>query len=325
MFSAICTLFEGDYHYGVASLVNSLIDQGFCGPVYAGYKGSLPQWALAGKEDQELNWPGATTLNVTDNLQLHFLPITSNYHLTNYKPDFMIGLLADAAKNADAMFYFDPDIQVIAAWSFFNEWVSCGVALAEDVNSPLTNNHPRRVAWRRYYKNCGIALSFKNSIYANGGFVGVSRDNEGFLQQWKIMQEEMAAAIGGLGISIFSRDLVVLNNEQEPFDAFGRTDQDALNAAVEAWDGEYSFIGKEAMGFGQGTCIIPHALGSPKPWRKNIIANSLAGHPLRLSDRTFWQNINTNIITHSKSSLKKKRLAMMIAAFIGRFYSRGTF
>ena len=119
MTSVVCTLFENHYHYGVAALTNSLYHQGFRGPVYAGYRGPLPSWAQVASENNALGWAGATTLEVADGLKIHFLPLDTSYLLTNYKPQFMIRLLAGPAKEAGSMFYFDPDIVVKCTWSFF--------------------------------------------------------------------------------------------------------------------------------------------------------------------------------------------------------------
>src|SRR5690606_14350406 len=127
-------------------------------------------WAKDSTVDNTIDWPGARILTVKKDFKVYFLPLDTNYHLTNYKPDFMLRLWDGIAKDASSFFYFDPDIILNAPWDFFEKWVDAGVALCEDVNSPLQKFHPRRIAWYNEYKKNGIELTFKNSIYANGGF-----------------------------------------------------------------------------------------------------------------------------------------------------------
>jgi hypothetical protein len=316
MTSCICTLFEGHYHYGVAALTNSLYYQGYRGAIFAGYRGTLPSWSAAAQENPALNWPGSRTLVVAEGLQLHFLPLDTDYHLTNYKPDFMLRLWSALANEATVMFYFDPDIIVTTPWSLFEQWVQCGVALCEDVNSPLSEYHPTRVAWRNYFGIRNFLLNFKEAIYANGGFVGVSKESRGFLTTWQQLQEAMAPAIGGLSHSAFSVA------DPLPFAPFGKTDQDALNASVEAWEGTVSFVGQEGMAFKSGTPIMPHALGKLKPWLRQPLLQSIAGQPPRLVDKYYWQFANDPIISQQAGLIWRRKLAIRIASLIGRFYSR---
>ena len=56
----------------------------------------------------------------------------------------MLRLLSGPASDAEAIYYLDPDIVVTAPWSTFDNWTGCGVALCEDVNSPLLKYHLRR-------------------------------------------------------------------------------------------------------------------------------------------------------------------------------------
>ena len=322
MISSICTLFEGHYHFGVAALVNSLSSRGFNGSFYAGYRGSLPDWCSKATENNDIGWKGAKTLEVSQNFLMHFLPLETDYHFTNYKPDFLLDLLNGPCKQVESIFYFDPDIVVTADWSCFEAWVDCGVALCEDVNSPLAENHPRRAAWRLYFNPKGYSLNFKENIYANGGFIGLTMKHKGFLELWKNIQVDMAPKIGGLNRSALT-GVKIPKEERGPFSPFSKTDQDALNAAVEAWDNKISFLGKEAMGFTSGLCLMPHALGQPKPWKWKPFSQALNGAPPRLVDREYWKVVNSTIITHSASLVKRRRIFINLAAFIGRFYRRG--
>lgn len=320
MTSVVCTLFENHYHHGVAALINSLFTNGYRGEIYAGYRGELPFWALGANENSSLVWTGGRTLEVSECLRVHFLPLNTDYHLTNFKPDFMLMIWERIAQDAKQLFYFDPDIVLLTPWSFFTNWATCGVALCEDVNSPLAEFHPRRVAWRRYFTNKGIELRFRNSIYVNGGFIGV--EDKAFLSLWQKIQEAMAIQIGGLSRSSLTGKPMMIA-DQDALAPFSKTDQDALNAAVEAWPGAVSFMGKEAMAFEPGTILMPHALGQPKPWQWSYLKQVIQGKPPRLVDRAYWDSANVVIRSQPGFRVSLKKATLTIAAFIGRFYQRG--
>lgn len=321
MNTAICTIFEGHYHYGVAALSNSLYQNGFRGNIYIGYRGSLPNWILKGEKETIGRWNDAITLTPVIGIKLLFLPIVTNYNMANYKPDFMKELWEGPAKNAEALFYFDPDIVINESWSCFEQWVNCGIALCEDVNSPLQEFHPRRQGWKTYYKNYSIDLQYKNQIYVNAGFLGLLKTNISFLDLWIQMQELMGPAIGGLENSIFlnqSYNSTVL--EMEGFQIFDKPDQDALNAAIEAYEGSISYIGKEGMGFSKGKATMSHGLGSPKPWKTNHILRAIQGRIPRNSDVIYWRFCNYPILAHSEWEIRRKNIGIKIAKIIGRFY-----
>ena len=326
MNTAVCTLFEGHYHHGVAALSNSLYRNGFRGTVYVGYRGELPNWALKGNKVSIDKWLEAISLNPTQGLQLIFLSLDTTYSLTNYKPDFMMDLWQGPAKEADKMFYFDPDIIINESWSCFEDWVNCGVALCEDVNSPLQEFHPRRVGWRNYYKNYNIDLQFKNQIYVNGGFLGLVKKDITFLTLWIKLQEFMAKSIGGLENSIFLNQ--TYNStiiKTEGFQIFDKSDQDALNATIEVYNDKISYLGKEkGMGFGNGYLnpIMFHAFASPKPWKANHFSRIIKGISPRLVDEFYWKNANNPIVTISNLKKTQKIMFIKVTKFIGRFYKK---
>jgi hypothetical protein len=304
MNTIICTLFEGNYHYGVAALTNSLHSQGFRGEIFAGYRGQLPNWANNARDTDYYKFEGIKTLSLSDGILLSLLEI---------KPD------------AEALFYFDPDIIVTVPWSVFEEWITCGVALSEDVNSPLSENHPIRIAWRKYFSTFNQLLTFKNPIYVNGGFVGISLKDKDFLLTWKKLQEAMGIAIGGLNRSaIVGGSPLPLKDAVGPFVPFGKTDQDALNAAIETWAGVFSFLGKEGMGFGPGSGapLMPHSLGQPKPWTRKYLKSSMQGRTPGLCDKAFWSNVEVPIKLYSTAYTKLKKTSILSSSFIGRFYKK---
>jgi hypothetical protein len=321
MRSVVCTLFEKNYHYGVAALTNSLYRKGFRGSIYVGYRGALPAWCSNSKENTAFQWPDSTVFNVADDCQIYFLPLTTDYHLTNYKPDFMLSLLNGPASDAEAIYYFDPDIVLTAVWSNFKTWTDCGIALCEDINSPVYRNHPRRVAWRNYFGQKNVVLTFKEPVYANGGFIGLDKKYFDFLEVWRTLQELMAPSIGGLNQS-------VLKSQGQPeafkgrFAPFVKTDQDVLNATVEAWDGPVSYVGKSAMGFDSGVTIVPHAVGGLKPWNVNYFKRILIGRSPRYVDKLYWQFANRPIKLYPAPYILWKRFIIIFISFIGRFYSR---
>ncbi|MBC7405384.1 MAG: hypothetical protein H7252_06845 [Cytophaga sp.] len=321
MKSSICTLFEGDYHHGLAALTNSLYLSGFRGSIYAGYRGTLPEWPnLMSIGDLE-QLKNVSALKVADGLNLYFIPLTTGHHLTNYKPDFMLELLKGPARDAEAIYYFDPDICVEASWQLFDEWVMHGVALCEDVNSPLSENHPRRLSWRKYFSRYNFELRFKVSEYVNGGFIGVAKKDFQFISQWQKMQIAMADDIGGLQMSAL-KGVKMPPEKLSDFYLFSKTDQDALNSCVEAYGGITSVMGKEAMAFKPGARMMSHALGQPKPWKSTYFIDTVKGRTYGVAHSDYWRKSNTLIRSHGSIRLHVSRLLLKLSKITARIYGK---
>ena len=318
---AICTLFEGNYDLGVVALINSFKANGFVGKFYVGYRGNLPKWVQKSSAAVNWAWEGMTTMEIESEFTVYFLPLSTNYHFTNYKPDFMLELWEGPASAAEEMYYIDPDIVLSIEWSVFKTWVQSGVALCADINSPMTENHPKRNLWRDYFLDYGLNLTFKSDLYVNGGFVGLKRSDKGFLEIWKKVQESMANRIGGLSKSSLKGEAMD-KNEMTIFSPFSKTDQDALNAAVEAFDGKLSILGKDAMGFDSKKAILPHALGQPKPWNKNYLIEAFNGFPPKQVDKEYWNYVDNPIRVFSTYKIRSKKITIRIAILISRFYRR---
>ncbi len=318
---SICTLFERSYHYGAVGLANSLVAKGFEGQVYAGYRGEMPSWFEASTHTEVPELGTMASMNVAENVHLHLILLDTDYHFTNFKPDFMLKLWSTVASDADAMVYIDPDIVLLQFWNNITKWLMSGVAVCEDVNSPIAEFHPRRVAWREFYGQRGVQLKYKEAYYANGGFVGVTKSRKSFVEDWQRNQELMAEAIGGLNRSSL-KGAKLKDEDTGPFAPFGKTDQDALNATIESTEETVSFVGKEAMGFIPGKVILPHALGVPKPWENKPLRRSFRGVVPRYIDKAYWDFVGYPIRVFPNGKIARMRRLNKYAAFVSRFYRK---
>jgi len=322
MTADVCTLFEGDYHYGVAALLHSLHNQGFKGRMFAGYRGALPTWAGAALPFDLPFWPGASVLKVSPDCSLYFLPLATSAHFTNIKPDFMLDLFAQEQLGVEGLLYLDPDICLVRPWQFVADWLSCGVTLCEDVNSPMSATHPRRIGWQRYFAQYGITLNpSRSDAYVNGGCVGVSRAQLQFLENWKLLGQHMAEAIGGLSVAKLTNGQSF--SKKGFANCFDCSDQDVLNAAITMTSSvDCSVLPKSAMGFSRGDHVLPHALGPRKPWRRRYVREALAAWAPTAADKAFWKSIEGPLNAMPDAMIARRRRQLSLATLIARFYRR---
>lgn len=314
MRTVICTLFENQYHHGVAALTNSLYNHGFRGEVFAGYKGNLPEWASPAGDNPNLEWEGGKTLKLEKDINLHFLPLKIDFHLTNYKPDFMLSLLDGPAKTSGAIAYFDPDIVIKCRWSFFENWLKHGVALVHEVvSNDMPFSHPTRQEWRKFAAKCNFKIFRNIDSYINGGFCGVARENREFLQMWSDVLKEA---------------LIFYKPNLDRMDSFDKSypfcffDQDALNVAAMCCESPISEMGPEGMDFVPGGWTMSHAVGASKPWSKKFIKSVVHGFPPSSADKAYWANVYTPITPHHPVEIRYKKTSLLLASLIGRFYRR---
>jgi len=307
MKSIVCTVFEGHYHKGVAALVNSLYAHGFVGSIWLGYKGALPPWAVIAT-----NSGGVEVMNVRDNLSLHFVRLPDKMFLPYSKPEFMLDLLDKYVPDAERILYFDCDIVVKCDFSHFEQWTDFGIALCEDVNSPISPTDPLRYQWVRYFKQHGIVVRQSDNQYVNGGFIGLSRKAKGFLDTWRRVQElvleDMRSANADVHLSHKPEKISGLKDRTY---MFNRTDQDALNIAKDTTEESLSIADSSAMDFRGIGFIMSHAVSKIKPWEKNwmmhVIRNGQRPSP---TDRLFMEHTTSpiNIYTPCERALKKAHL-----------------
>lgn len=302
--SIICTLFEREYHYGLAALVNSICRSGYQGTVYVGYRGDLPPWVSHNGSNGK-----STEFHATDSVSIKFISLSTDMHLGNYKPEFMLRLLDEECPEAEACFYFDPDIIVLCRWNYFDEWALGGVALCADFADEMGATHPVRNAWRRYFEPLGLPLKTNHSLYFNSGFVGISRRHRDFVDLWRQAIELSRPAAG---------DLKYLNLGDRTL-PFCIPDQDCMNVAAMACESPISYMGRDAMGFTDGITVMVHPVGKPKPWEKNQLWAALRfGHSPNHDDRTFLAHAGSPISAYKPWRFWLKRGEFKTARLLAR-------
>ncbi len=304
----VCTLFEGDYHFGLAALINSLVGNGFQGCIAAGYRGALPPWI---GQLKPLNGAAAgTSYEICPGARIDFIALDTPVHFTNLKPDFMRQLIRE--RGCKYIYYFDPDIVVRCAWTFYVHWVRYGVALCEDVNGSLPENHPLRYRWMELVSPSGLNNPQPLSRYYNGGFIGMPASCGSFLDLWQEVTR-IAESVG------FDAKGFGTGDRTNPF---FRADQDTLNISAMYTEHPLTTIGADGMDFVPGGGTMFHAIGPLKPWRKQMVVSALSGIPPSGSDKAFMANLTHPIRPYSGFGLAKKRLSCRVGAMIGRFYHR---
>lgn len=312
----VCTLFENQYHPGVAALVNSLFANGFRGDIYIGFKGPVPSWAATATAENNLSdWPAACVFSVNEGLKLHFLPVSKDIHLANYKPAFMLELLEKLSGKIGGIIYFDPDIVVRGPWSFFERWINYGVSLVHEIiSNDMPATHPVRMGWKSIIETHGRKVTHEINSYINSGFAGVTAANVEFLRTWRDIIK-IAEAAYGYNVNNFT-------HVRDRSNLFYANDQDALNVAAMCCESPISEMGPEAMDFINGGWTMSHAVGTPKPWQKKYLIAALKGNTPGKADKAYWNNVQAPVKCFYNGKVKRKKAALLAAAFIGRFYKR---
>jgi hypothetical protein len=312
MKTAVCTLFEGHYHYGVAGLVNSLAAAGYEGTVWVGHRGPLPPWIV----DND-GFDGTTRcLRVTPALRLQTVELNPPVSLTYYKPTFMLDVLERLAPDVGAVSYMDPDMVVKCEWAAIEQWVSPdGVALVEDLNWSMPSKHPKRARWQDFFAGYGEMPVRPLERYYNAGFVGVALSQIDVLRTW-----ERICAI----VADYSGGPLQQRRVGEASHLFHSADEDALNFTLSLCTTRLETFGPEAMDLAPGGKHLSHAVGSFKPWQGHHVRRALQGKPPNVAGEWFYRFAAGPLLPFSPLKLAKRRVAMRVALALGALYTVAT-
>jgi hypothetical protein len=286
------------------TLINSLARSGYEGAIWCGVRGERPDWM-----SQPDQLPG---------IRLCFASVDPSEHLMNYKAAFILDV-AERVPTANAFVYLDPDIVVKCAWADIADWCRHGIAAIGDGNWLMPASSPVRARWRAFRAESGVALVPGEAvgsldIYCNSGFVGIPRQDLGFVELWRDL---LLAAI--------SRD--VYNDERvtQHFKTLGHLDQELFNLALMSFAHRCSLRGPEAMDFAPGGEILSHAIGAPKPWQKHYVRRALVGRAPSKVDKEFLRYCRSPLPAVSATEQRTRMASYSVARAIGAVFRRSDY
>ncbi len=302
----MCTLYERDHHLGVAALINSIVASGFQGLFWVGHRGTLPSWTAQLERDEE-------GLFRVGEARLGFETIDSSRHFGQFKPEFLARTI-DTGVARRYLWYFDPDITVRCAWSFYERWIQHGICLCQESSiGNMPSNHPIRCEWICLAAKHGWGEPVRREErYYNSGFVGLEAGQREFLERWK----EGIALANAHGVH--ERQFQVGSRSQ----TFFTIDQDTMNLATMFVRESFSTMGPDGMGWETGGFAMYHNRGKMKPWNKRYLRAAAIGYPPSNGEKHFLQCAAAPISVFSPGRLSRLRIEARMASLIGRFYSR---
>jgi hypothetical protein len=175
----------------------------------------------------------------------------------------------------------------------------------------MPSTHPIRNAWRNYYRKFGRNLQNRLDIYVNGGFVGVTLELKGFLEEWRQIQFEMSpAAENMMGWGLRDRTF-----------EFCFTDQDAVNITLMNTTLPYSLSEKGGMDIDRIGYLMSHSLGGAKPWRRRYLWERFSkGFSVGFADRTYWLHVRCPIVLYSPWQRRLRLVDLMTTVAINRIF-----
>lgn len=304
----LTTLAEGSYFYGVAALLNSVQYYGsYVDKIVIGYREALPAWLPTLTPTAK-----GQCFRTGSGLEVELIEVTGDLHMVHEKPRWFKHLMDELEPEATEFYFFDSDITINARMDFFGEWIEEGVAVCGDINWVFSDRHPIRKKWRKAAEDSGYVVRANYQHYYNSGFLGWSREQAQFIDDWNTAFEILAPHSGSMKqFRVQDRTNMVLS-----------TNQDSLNLAMMITGTAVATIGPEAMGFDHGMRLMHHPLG-PKPWQRNFILDAIKGNPPRESDVVYWRFVNGRELRPVSPLTQKRKLAVCkTLRLLARFYKR---